>query len=409
MYLEFCNTFRKKIYKYYDDLLGICLFSIPFSLRLNVFFIGLTIFLGLFLIDYKNIKNRLNNKKLFFLISFYLINILFIFKSCDIHNGLMVLEQRFSLLLFPLLLFLIPINYNLDKILKYVVFSSAFIFLYCFIRSNILYYYFEGNEHNLFWYGNFYNNQVVKIHPGYFNVFVLISIAFIMKKIYAISKKHIFLWLILLLLFLFSIFYMGSKTTFLLLPFVIIFSVFSYEKNRKKIFFFLFSFLALMAVLSIITFYRIPANSYGGFKTTYYIVNEIYNSDRIGILKAVKTYYFEHKGILLWGVGTGCILNKLLLTYKSLGLDYHYQMGFDSHNIFIDALLGQGILGLFSILILFQGISLKGYKTNKLYFLFCIIFFCFGLIENFLSRQWGIVFFAIVNTLFVLKNNYVKN
>ena len=107
----------------------------------------------------------------------------------------------------------------------------------------------------------------------------------------------------------------------------------------------------------------------------------------------------------LFGVGTGDIHEELNKEYKKNNYESALKEQLNVHNQFLVTFLGQGIVGLICILLLFF-YPLKIFWKNKdliaLLFLFiCAINFLF---ESMLNNQAGVVFFAFFYSFFIFTN-----
>lgn len=104
----------------------------------------------------------------------------------------------------------------------------------------------------------------------------------------------------------------------------------------------------------------------------------------------------------LTGLGIGNTQEKLNLCYKDLN-PWIYENEMNAHNEYLEEMLRNGLAGLF-ILVLCLAIptvlSLRHKKYTYLSFLVLIIVCC--LTENILSRQAGIMFYALFNSVFAL-------
>ncbi len=102
----------------------------------------------------------------------------------------------------------------------------------------------------------------------------------------------------------------------------------------------------------------------------------------------------------LIGVGEGNKESKLLEMYLAKGYDEPAREMFNSHNLFLDFLLGGGIIGLGVFLIGLFSLMVRSLRKHDFVLLAFVFVFSFAaLFENLLTRFSGNLFFAIFITL----------
>ena len=379
-----------------SDLIGLSVFSLVFSMKLNTYSIMEIVFYCSFFIKKNNFKEVLKSKNLFLFSCFYLLCIVAILWSCDFNNGLHTLERRISLLLFPLIFFSFNGKIDLDKIFTYLLFATAIAFLFSFFLAYYNYY-LTGDKWTPFRYFNFTKNSI-GMHPGYLSIYMIICLIYSLEKVVleTILKKR--KWILITFFFFFAILYIGAKSSFFILNFIIIFYIIKYANNKKTTFFYLLSYILILAVTSYFFYFY----SYGFRTRIFFLISGKYSNiqERIDIYQSIFTFLERNPLRSFIGHGTGCLRPKLLEIYHEFGLQNHYAKNLDAHNIFFKSFAEQGLLGLIATFSLFQGLNLKFLKINFKYFLFSMTFFIFGLIEHFLDTQHGIVFFTMFNVLF---------
>ena len=106
------------------------------------------------------------------------------------------------------------------------------------------------------------------------------------------------------------------------------------------------------------------------------------------------------KNNLLIGVGEGNKESKLLEMYLAKGYDEPAREMFNSHNLFLDFLLGGGIIGLGVFLVGLSSLLMRSLRKHDFVLLAFVFVFSFAaLFENLLTRFSGNLFFAIFITL----------
>ncbi|MBX0331699.1 O-antigen ligase family protein [Pontibacter sp. HSC-14F20] len=102
----------------------------------------------------------------------------------------------------------------------------------------------------------------------------------------------------------------------------------------------------------------------------------------------------------LTGLGIGHTQQPLNACYKDLN-PWIYELKMNSHNEYLDEMLRNGIVGLSILLLVLLIPAINSLKqTNYTYLSFLILFAVAILTENFLSRQAGIMYFALFASVF---------
>ena len=105
------------------------------------------------------------------------------------------------------------------------------------------------------------------------------------------------------------------------------------------------------------------------------------------------------KGIsqsLPWGVGIGDKNDVLSKIYEETGEDYAIQAQYNSHNIYLDAMLTMGIPGLLLLLAALAEPTVMAWRRRDFILMSFIFSFAFsGLFEAILNRQMGIMFVGL--------------
>ena len=105
------------------------------------------------------------------------------------------------------------------------------------------------------------------------------------------------------------------------------------------------------------------------------------------------------KGIgqsLPWGVGIGDKNDVLAKIYEETGEDYAIQAQYNSHNIYLDAMLTMGIPGLLLLLAALAVPTVMAWRRRDFILISLIFSFAFsGLFEAILNRQMGIMFVGL--------------
>jgi O-antigen ligase len=102
------------------------------------------------------------------------------------------------------------------------------------------------------------------------------------------------------------------------------------------------------------------------------------------------------------GVGTGDVQDHLTSCYKDSNPYMYKHREFNAHNEYLQTLLRNGIFGLLILLIIIIFALKTGIQLNAyLYTGFVVFFFLSNLTESMLTRQAGVLFYALFNSLLI--------
>lgn len=371
---------------------------------------------------YKNFRLLLNlNFAVFFL--FYLLLVIGLIYTEDFKSGVFQLEQKLSLLVFPLIFATIP---KINAIKQKKMFS--FFVLICFLAS--LYCLCAGLVNN---YGRnkfghvdlaYFTNQdlagYIGSHSTYFSMHIAFSVFILAGHIKnkAADRRYLLVFLTLGVYFVLFLFLLASRIV--LLAFLFISCVYVIRLVfRKRLG--PYSFFAILAGLSLFLAASLKTDY---FKSRF---SEVYNfrgADLIGSNNengVTQRVFFWKNGIEiisrspLFGYGTGDANIEFKKQYERLLLEHpdytpsvinaiHFfaRHQYNAHNQFLQVLILFGFFGLaIFILLLARSYYIAFLERNVLHFsLLTIVFFaCFT--ECILDRQIGIEFFSFFNCLFM--------
>lgn len=107
----------------------------------------------------------------------------------------------------------------------------------------------------------------------------------------------------------------------------------------------------------------------------------------------------------LWfGVGESNKEEALVTEYLKKGYVVPAQEKFNSHNMYLDFMLGGGLALLLCVLTSIFMMLIKAFKFNDIVLISFLLLFGFnGIFENLLSRYWGMTFFALFLSLLSVK------
>jgi O-antigen ligase len=106
----------------------------------------------------------------------------------------------------------------------------------------------------------------------------------------------------------------------------------------------------------------------------------------------------------LWGVGTGNIQQALNNCLSQYNTHVYQQFNYNTHNEYLNSWLTCGILGFMIFVGCLVYAMVKSVQSKQWLHLYFMVFMCICfLTENYLDRQIGVAFFALLQTLFFFK------
>lgn len=387
---------------------------IAFFIPLNKEFIAPLIML-FFITSILNVKKNLFkniNKQLLFIIGFYTVGLLSLLYGKNIQNTLFNSEIKLSLIAFPIS-FMFS-NLNVKKIHRSVFKSylegTIVAVIIVFINSTTEYYY--TNNISVF----FYDNLSYFSHVSYFSMYVNFSIVVLYYFWFSPSKKDYippYLNFLLSLIFSLLIILLASKTgiitMFMIHIVCVVYWIKKYKKYKQAL-----SLVILLSLIISIGLYSSPnvLNRLYTMKESIFGYNGSPNSSTSIRLAVWKESFSLIKERPIVGYGVGDVSDVLTEKYKEKGFYELANKHLNSHNQYIQILLGSGIVGLlyFMFILLYPLNKIKDLATYLLFILFILLMFVNMLTESMLETQSGIIFFSFYISLFycVINNKLDK-
>lgn len=356
---------------------------------------------------HSNLKWSLLIASLFFL---YLMGFLF---SDFTRDASKALEIKASFLIFPLGFFLRRKSIS-TKDIYYILFAFQ---VGCFLSATYLFSRFlpEYFSHSpLFTDNGFtyafrtFGEKTLGVHATYLSIFYLLSI-FIQLKIKEVreivkNKKiaQVFNLAHVLILSIFSLLLVARAP---LLAFLVGFAAVEMIQNWKRG----LSVLIAGIVLLVVAVLFVPSIG-NRFKEAINSTEVTENAQSVNSSSLRKSIFNCSKKVIsenwVMGVGLDNIQNELNECYDSYNNTELSTSFYNSHNQYFDLMLGLGILGLISFLMIqiFPFNNPKALTFSLLLFFKVFMAICF-LTENILNRQHGVVFFVFFNCILI--SNYL--
>lgn len=349
-------------------------------------------------------KSFIINSSLYFV--FLLSNLIFYEEGGESKQ---VLETCLSILVIPLIFYLLIPSYNFEKKLLYK-------FIKNFVLSTSIYtiiiMVFIVLDTDTYYYSNWYSNKARKLieeiplisqHPIYASIFSAITILFLLKLLKFKGNKFclkdsLFYTCCLILNCSFLILLSSRGVIISLLVSILIYFFLKIKKIKYKL------SLVLVFSIIIISFFQFNRRMNELIKIETYIeVNSNYsNSYRY---QTYKCAYELLKNKIITGYGVGNAQLKLNVCYLENGAKTMVDK-YNTHNQYLDIILKTGIFGLTLFLFFLFSNFLIGKKSkNNLVIVIIIFYSIVFLTENLLLRQSGVILFYFL-VLFLNKFNF---
>lgn len=353
---------------------------------------------GRFLKKFQQLKLSL---PLILLIVFFLIHLLGLFYTQNMKSGWFDIEVKLSLIVMPLIILdnkLILDRRYFNYLLKIFVFSNLIVNMICLGQS--LYKYSIKFD----WYMLTYYNFSIFHHTSYSSMYLLFSIAIIFYLIFTKdikTRRSVFLYSLIIVFFLVSLYFISSRSSIIALFVLIMFVIFAYIIKYKK--YLVSAIILVLFIGGLIT----AINVNHRFNEYYHKIGQTINSTlENGFrnssderLQAWSVAFDISKQNILLGVGTGDIKDELMLKYKENNMTEHLEKKFNTHNQFVETLLGLGIITFLLLVFILLYITFK--KNSILITMFGLIIVMNFIFESMLNTQAGVTFFAFFFVLLV--------
>jgi len=332
-----------------------------------------------------------------------------------------VVERNVSFLLLPITIFSSTYNrskLNLKRIIRIFIYIISILLLISFLIALYKNFTFNLDNNNSFfrfksWFFTYhYIASNINISAIYLSLYGAFTASFLMLDLLGkenfklgLSQRYKWVWLFSLVFFLFLL---SARTILVSTSIIIYFFIFKHARANKKLTQFVCYSFILFLCISVIVFYNdvlrlrvLSAFQFhddakyfaGGLSSRGYQWTAIFNE----LLK----------GNLFFGVGIGDIYERYLIAYKSYNLDWAIKNNFNSHSMYLEILFSTGIFGVCLFLFLFiESLKIALKHKDLKYQIFLILFLIAGTTESLFSRQYGIIYFLIFNSLFYFSLKY---
>ncbi|WP_298505522.1 O-antigen ligase family protein [uncultured Maribacter sp.] len=353
-----------------------------------------------------------NKIKFLFLSFFFMFSVFSFLYTDDLKSGFGLIANYLFFIIFQIIF--ISNQLLLRDIFKSFLYGILFLE---FVNIGIAIYNFDITQD----YVNVINSityerlsNMVKLHPGYYSLMILISI--FINNYFVQGKKK---WLIFLFQACF-LFFLASRLLLLLLLFFCIFLIFNLDKKYKLgvtgvilvCLFFLFKVdFVNESVFRFSNFDNALGIIFNEWKCGMEICIKEITSDFIARIYQIKSslqLIFKSFTSFLFGYGIGDFKFELLKQYEVNNFEWGINAKFNSHNQYLSTMLIGGIFNLVALFIYIFSplVYLKKSVYKKLYILIAIVFLLYSLTESFLLRENGVLVFTFFVSAFALGNDF---
>lgn len=340
--------------------------------------------------------------------------------TSNMSTGLFMMEKKISFLLIPL--FLLPAlqNVALDsniffKRIGYLCFfGSLALILIALFRKFVLHY------EKAFYFESFRSFEgFAPIHYVYFALFFGCSSLFLIESLFAALAKRKYGYFFIAMLFVYctGIMILVSSKTGILAFLVSSIILLYYKMPNKNVLAFSIA-LILICALALLYFNQTTRERFlSGLSHDLSIFNteglpkdlEFTDLNMRLVFWKISLKHLFLDNLVLTGVGTGDVQDYI----DSLFVLPQYQitgyLGWNSHNQWIYTLVQLGLLGIFSLALVFLYPLYKCLRSGDVKFLIFLIFsLAFSLTEAIFEVNKGIVFFCLFLTIFAASEHEAK-
>ncbi len=384
---------------HYYSILLFCLF-LPLIPRLSTIFIGIMVINWLMSGDFALKFTKFKAQPLAILFSsFYIIYLIGLLYTSNMQEGLQDVETKLSLLLFPLILFTMPLSQEpkRDFVLKAFVLGCLLASVYSVGMATYIY---LNSGENTFFYESL--SSYLHLHPTYFACYLsfsLLSVLYYVTKQWHIypRKKRIAAIFIVSSLMLVTLLLSARIVIITLgLTLSIAFLIYMYRTKRivPGIGILLVSLIAFVGLI-----WSLPNTK----KRMVAAIEPLYSQDsqyqpniRLRIWSATSKLIANNFFI---GNGTGDLQDELKKEYKRRNYVTALKKNLNTHNQYLQTALALGIIGLIILIAnLLLPLIFSVQQGHFLYIYFLVLMIIPFMTEAMLETQQGVLFYAFFNS-----------
>lgn len=340
-----------------------------------------------------NFKKTFNYKPYTFYLIYYFVVFSTLFYCDNLKNGINFLVRLLPFLLIPLFFSILKkeeLNFLKQKFIRVFIYSN---FIYSILIWPYLYFIRSTTslrtlDHLLSYIT--YEFFGINEHPIYISCFIGTSLIFLLLN----DKKNKIDYFIMFFLLL-TLILLSRKMVIIALFSIIILRILKEKINIKQLF-----FLGTLILISVLLISVIPEiyNRFLEILNFNQVENTTSTGTRVLIWEIAIEIFLKN-----WCFGVSWGDAQDFIRAELLELNLNDLINKNTHNQYIQILLSSGIFGFFIITYFYIKLFKKNYLNNIYFTLTQILFLAVFLVENFIERQNGIIFFVFITCLFINK------
>ncbi len=359
----------------------------------------------LYFFSHKSLSGTLFTPLWLILPIFYLVHLAGMIYTQNTKSGWFDLEVKLSMFILPVIFYFQHKSLNRQNVKYFKWFylvSVLGITLFLFTKAIIAY--DQGGVAKLY-----YNELASPYHPSYLAMYVVMALIFLFD--FMINEKRIwltvlyFIWMIYLLGF---IFMLSSKAGILSAPLVLILAGLHYIIRTRKM------WIPIIVILIAILFAYQGIEGNSRFRAVENTIQTAETNTSTSESNAARWLVWQTgidivKENAITGVGTGDIKDVLMAEYAKRNMTGAMEKKLNAHNQFLETAIGQGVVGLLVLLLVFFIPFIRAFKDNNIVWMLFLVLVGFNfLFESMLNTQLGVFFFAYFYSFFIFEHKLKK-
>lgn len=363
------------------------------------------LFALLFFMTHKSLSGTFFTPLWLILPLFFLVHLAGMLYTHNSKSGWFDLEVKLSIFILPIIFYFQHKSLNRQNVKYFKWFYLFSIFgISLFLLSKGIIAYNKGDIGKLY-----YNELSAPYHPSYLAMYVVMAILFLFDFMVNEKRKAlIFVYFLFLVYFLCFIFLLSSKAGILSVPLVLTLAALHYIFRNGK----LWVPLIVIVLAFLFAYEGILGND--RFKAVAATVQTAETNTATTESNAARWLVWQAgleivKQNPMFGVGTGDIKDVLLAEYAKRKMTGAIEKKLNAHNQFLETTIGQGIIGLFFLLLVFFIPFFRAFKENNVVWMLFLVLVGFNfLFESMLNTQLGVFFFSYFYSFFIFEYKLKK-
>jgi O-antigen ligase len=369
-------------------------FSLPMPRQVSTIFIAVVMLLWVLEGNFTKRLQMLNNRYFFISISLYVLYGIGLIYTENLKSGWFEMEQKLSMLIFPLLFFTTAIDQiSVKKMLRGFVLGCALAALICLIKS--CYNYYLTGEKEVF----LYAKLSLFMHVSYFAMYLCFAVVILLFNDQIVKGR--LTKMLLLLFFGVTIILLSSKSGVISLALILVIKIIHDVVVNKQ--YFKATIATLLILFTASMSYILFPKTFDRFKEMKLSISgnskELDSTTgRVHVWKHAVSLIAKHP---IAGVGTGDVKDELKKRYKAQNEQLLIEKELNAHNQFLQTGIALGIPGAIFLLGLLLIVAIQTIRNELLVGSFLLLLTVINfLFESMLETQSGVVFIYFFMMLF---------